>query len=96
MTADEIPDPGQLELKTRVNGKEVQSGSTSDLIFSVPDIIAYVSSFTPLIEGDLIATGTPHGVGFKRTPPLWLKPDDVVEIEISKIGTLRNPVVQGS
>jgi 2-keto-4-pentenoate hydratase/2-oxohepta-3-ene-1,7-dioic acid hydratase in catechol pathway len=96
VTADEIPDPGQLDLKTRVNGKEVQSGNTSDLIFSVPEIIAYVSSFIPLAEGDLIATGTPHGVGFKRAPPLWLKPDDVVEIEISKIGTLRNGVAQGA
>jgi 2-keto-4-pentenoate hydratase/2-oxohepta-3-ene-1,7-dioic acid hydratase in catechol pathway len=65
----------------------------NDLIFDVRSIIAYVSGFTPLLPGDVIATGTPSGVGFARKPPLWLKAGDVVEVEISKIGVLRNPVV---
>lgn len=93
VTRDEIPDPSQLTVTTRLNGVEVQRGETSDLIFGVPTIIAYVSAFTPLEAGDVIATGTPHGVGLARKPPLWMKPGDVVEVEISKIGVLRNPVV---
>jgi 2-keto-4-pentenoate hydratase/2-oxohepta-3-ene-1,7-dioic acid hydratase in catechol pathway len=62
------------------------------MIFSVPQIVAYVSAFTPLEPGDVISTGTPPGVGMARKPPLWLKPGDVVEVEISRIGVLRNPV----
>ncbi len=92
VTGDEIPDPSRLTLRTRLNGEEVQNGPTSDLIFSVPDIIAYVSAFTELVPGDVISTGTPHGVGFARKPPLWMKPGDTVEIEISAIGVLRNSV----
>jgi 2-keto-4-pentenoate hydratase/2-oxohepta-3-ene-1,7-dioic acid hydratase in catechol pathway len=93
VTADEIPDPSQLILTTRLNGTEVQRGETADMIFSVPEIIAYVSAFTRLEPGDVISTGTPPGVGMARKPPLWLKPDDVVEVEISRIGVLRNAVV---
>jgi 2-keto-4-pentenoate hydratase/2-oxohepta-3-ene-1,7-dioic acid hydratase in catechol pathway len=93
VTADEIPDPSQLQLTTRLNGHTVQSASTADMIFSVADIIAYVSAFTPLSAGDVIATGTPGGVGVKRTPPLFMQPGDTVEVEISHLGTLRNPVV---
>jgi 2-keto-4-pentenoate hydratase/2-oxohepta-3-ene-1,7-dioic acid hydratase in catechol pathway len=93
VTADEIPDPGNLALRTVLNGVEVQHGSTADLIFDIPAIIAYVSGFTPLGMGDVISTGTPEGVGFLRKPPIWLKPGDVVEIEVEKVGTLRNPVV---
>jgi 2-keto-4-pentenoate hydratase/2-oxohepta-3-ene-1,7-dioic acid hydratase in catechol pathway len=93
VTRDEIPDPSALTLSARVNGKEVQRSGTDDLIFDVPSIISYVSGFTPLEPGDVIATGTPSGVGFARKPPLWLKAGDVVEIEISGIGVLRNPVV---
>lgn len=93
VTRDEIPDPSALTLTTRVNGAQVQHSGTNDLIFDVPSIIAYVSGFTPLTPGDVIATGTPSGVGFARKPPLWLKPGDVVEVEISRIGVLRNPVV---
>jgi 2-keto-4-pentenoate hydratase/2-oxohepta-3-ene-1,7-dioic acid hydratase in catechol pathway len=89
---DEIPDPSQLTLTTRLNGVEVQRGDTADMIFSVPQIIAYVSAFTPLEPGDVISTGTPPGVGMARKPPLWLKPGDVVEVEISRIGVLRNTV----
>jgi 2-keto-4-pentenoate hydratase/2-oxohepta-3-ene-1,7-dioic acid hydratase in catechol pathway len=93
VTRDEIPDPSQLTLTTRLNGAEVQRGDTGDMIFSVPQIISYVSDFTPLEPGDVISTGTPPGVGMARKPPLWLKPGDVVEVEISKIGVLRNGVV---
>lgn len=92
-TVDEIPDPSQLTLVTRVNGQEVQRKGTDDMIFDVPAIIAYVSSWTALAPGDVIATGTPEGVGFARKPPLWLRPGDTVEVEISSIGTLVNPVV---
>jgi 2-keto-4-pentenoate hydratase/2-oxohepta-3-ene-1,7-dioic acid hydratase in catechol pathway len=96
VTADEIPDPSKLTLTTRVNGQQVQHKGTDDLIFDVPSIIAYVSSWTELVPGDVIATGTPEGVGFARKPPLWLKPGDVVEVDISKIGVLRNPIVAES
>jgi 2-keto-4-pentenoate hydratase/2-oxohepta-3-ene-1,7-dioic acid hydratase in catechol pathway len=92
-TREEIPDPGELTLTTRLNGTEVQRGDTADMIFSVAQIISYVSAFTPLEPGDVISTGTPPGVGMARKPPLWLKPGDVVEVEISKIGVLRNSVV---
>ena len=93
VTADEIPDPSKLTLVTRVNGQEVQRKGTDDMIFDVPAIIAYVSGWTALAPGDVIATGTPEGVGFARKPPLWLRPGDSVEVEISSIGTLVNPVV---
>ena len=90
---DEIPDPSQLTLTTRLNGAEVQHGETADMIFSVPQIVSYVSVFTRLEPGDVISTGTPPGVGMARHPPLWLKPGDVVEVEISRIGVLRNAVI---
>jgi 2-keto-4-pentenoate hydratase/2-oxohepta-3-ene-1,7-dioic acid hydratase in catechol pathway len=92
VTADEIPDPSRLTLITRVNGREMQHKGTDDMIFGVPAIIAYVSKWTRLEPGDVIATGTPEGVGFARKPPVWLKPGDVVEIDISGIGVLRNPI----
>lgn len=91
--ASEIPDPSRLTLVTRVNGREVQRKGTDDMIFNVPAIIEYVSGWTALEPGDVIATGTPEGVGFARKPPLWLKPGDVVEIDISSIGVLVNTVV---
>src|SRR5271166_307896 len=93
VTPDDIPDPSKLLLITRLNGQEVQKSSTDLLIYSVPQIIAFCSDFTPLAPGDIIATGTPEGVGHRRTPPLWMKPGDVLEVEISGIGTLRNRVV---
>ena len=93
VTTDEIPDPSRLTLRTRLNGPEVQHGTTDDLIFSVPWIVSYISGFTELMAGDVIATGTPQGVGFARKPPLWMKPSDVVEVDISGIGTLRNRIV---
>src|SRR3974390_1299454 len=93
VTADEVGDPTQLEWRTRLNDAEVQHSKTDDLIFDIPAIIAYISAYTRLAPGDVIATGTPEGVGFARKPPLWMKPGDTLEIEISKIGILRNKVV---
>ena len=91
-----IPDPQKLELVTRVNGQVVQQSSTADMIFSVTEIIAHLTRSMTLEPGDIIATGTPSGVGFKRDPALFLKPGDVVEVEISSIGLLSNPVVQST
>jgi 2-keto-4-pentenoate hydratase/2-oxohepta-3-ene-1,7-dioic acid hydratase in catechol pathway len=93
VTTDEIPDPTKLTLTTRLNGKEMQHSGTDLLIYSVPQIIAFCSAFTALMPGDVIATGTPEGVGHRRNPPLWMKPGDVLEVEISHIGTLRSRVV---
>jgi 2-keto-4-pentenoate hydratase/2-oxohepta-3-ene-1,7-dioic acid hydratase in catechol pathway len=93
VTTDEIPDPTRLTLTTRLNGEQVQHSGTDLLIYSVPQIIAFCSDFTPLAPGDVIATGTPEGVGHRRNPPLWMKPGDVLEVEISGIGTLRSRVV---
>lgn len=93
VTADEIADLDAETLTTRLNGEIVQQSGIDHMIFSVADIIAYVSAFTTLSPGDVIATGTPGGVGFKRTPPLFMKPGDTVEVEITGIGTLVNPVV---
>ncbi len=93
VTADEIPDPARLTLTTRLNGQQVQHAATETMIYSVPKIVSYVSEFTALAPGDVIATGTPEGVGHGRTPPLWMKPGDVLEVEISQIGTLRTRIV---
>jgi 2-keto-4-pentenoate hydratase/2-oxohepta-3-ene-1,7-dioic acid hydratase in catechol pathway len=97
VTTDEIPDPSQLHIETRINGEVMQSAPTSDLCFDVRRIVEYVSTFTSLSPGDIIATGTPSGVGFARRPPRWLVPGDVVEVSITGsggpgIGTLRNVV----
>ena len=93
VTSDEIPDPTRLTLMTRLNGQEMQRSSTDMLIYSVARIISYVSDFTPLEPGDVIATGTPAGVGHRRTPPVWMKAGDVLEVEITGIGTLRSRIV---
>jgi 2-keto-4-pentenoate hydratase/2-oxohepta-3-ene-1,7-dioic acid hydratase in catechol pathway len=93
VTPEEIGDPTRLKLETRVNGNVVQSSDTSMLIFSIPRLIEYASTIFDLVPGDVIATGTPAGVGFTRKPPVFLKPGDVVEVEIENIGILRNPVV---
>ncbi|MDR5770006.1 fumarylacetoacetate hydrolase family protein [Caballeronia sp. LZ028] len=92
VTADDVDDPTRCELRTRVNGELMQQASTGELIHSVSALIAYASTFTPLAPGDVIATGTPAGIGARRTPPRWLRPGDVVEIDISGIGVLRNRV----
>jgi 2-keto-4-pentenoate hydratase/2-oxohepta-3-ene-1,7-dioic acid hydratase in catechol pathway len=93
VTADEIPDPTKLHLTTRLNGDVVQDSGLDDLRFSISEIISYISPFTELVPGDVIITGTPKGVGAGRKPPLWMKPGDTVEVEISSIGKLRNPIV---
>ena len=93
VTSDEVGDPTQLDLKTRLNGIEVQHTKTDDLIFDIPCLIEYISSYTNLLPGDVIATGTPEGVGFARTPPLWMKAGDHLEVEISKLGTLSHLVI---
>ncbi|HEY0396684.1 MAG TPA: fumarylacetoacetate hydrolase family protein [Candidatus Elarobacter sp.] len=92
VTADEIGDPQRLDVALRVNGEPKQQASTSVMIFSVARIIAELSKGLTLEPGDVIATGTPEGVGFARVPPEFLKDGDVMEVEISKIGVLRNPV----
>jgi 2-keto-4-pentenoate hydratase/2-oxohepta-3-ene-1,7-dioic acid hydratase in catechol pathway len=94
VTADEIPDPARLTLATRLNGQVMQEAPVSDLVFDVPALIEYCSTFTELEPGDVIITGTTGGVGAYREPPVWLKPGDIVEVEISGIGTLSNPVAQ--
>jgi 2-keto-4-pentenoate hydratase/2-oxohepta-3-ene-1,7-dioic acid hydratase in catechol pathway len=93
VTADELGDPSTLSLTTRLNGEVVQHATTDDLIFDIPTLIEYCSTFTELGPGDVIITGTTGGVGAYRQPPLWMKPGDVVEVEISKIGVLKNTIV---
>jgi 2-keto-4-pentenoate hydratase/2-oxohepta-3-ene-1,7-dioic acid hydratase in catechol pathway len=93
VTTDVIPDPQALSLVTRLNGAEVQRDTTDHMIFDVATIIEYVSTFTVLEPGDIIATGTPDGVGLGRKPPLWMKGGDRLEVEISGIGTLQVNVV---
>lgn len=93
VTADELGDPAQLELTTRLNGKVLQNTTTDLMIFDIPTLIEYITSFTELGAGDVISTGTPGGVGFKRDPQVFMKGGDTVEVEISKIGTLVNPIV---
>lgn len=92
-TADAVPNPHDLTLRTRVNGTLKQDSSTARMLFSVPDIIARLSEVMTLLPGDIIATGTPAGVGFARNPPEYLSPGDVVECEIEGIGTLANRIV---
>jgi len=97
VTSDELPPGGSpLRIMTRVNGKTMQDSSTDDLIFDVPTLVHELSKVMTLDPGDVIITGTPSGVAMARKPPNWLKPGDVCEIEIEKIGVLRNPVVQGA
>jgi 2-keto-4-pentenoate hydratase/2-oxohepta-3-ene-1,7-dioic acid hydratase in catechol pathway len=86
-------DPGRAEISTRVNGEVLQRSNTSDLIFNCPQLVAFLSSCMTLLPGTVIMTGTPEGVGFARKPPIFLKPGDVVEIEVAGVGTLKNPVV---
>lgn len=93
VTTDEIPDPSKLTLTTRLNGVQMQQSGTDMLMYDVPALIAYCSMFTELAPGDLIATGTPEGVGAKRRPPVWMKAGDLLEVEISNIGTLRSRIV---
>jgi 2-keto-4-pentenoate hydratase/2-oxohepta-3-ene-1,7-dioic acid hydratase in catechol pathway len=88
-----IPDPKALTLKTRVNGQQRQMAGTDELIFDIPAIVRFVSRGTTLLPGTIIMTGTPSGVGAFMQPPAWLQDGDVVEVEISEIGTIRNKIV---
>ena len=92
LTADEVPDPGRLRLRTFVNGEKRQDAAVADLIFDIPTLIETISAGITLEPGDLIATGTPAGVGLGFSPPRFLKPGDVVRIEVDGIGALENPV----
>lgn len=92
VTSDEIPFGTLMTLTTRLNGEELQRATTNMMIHSIARQIAYVSTIAPLEPGDVIVTGTPGGVGARRTPPVWMKAGDVVEIEVDRIGVLRNPV----
>lgn len=93
VTRDEVPDVGALHLQTRLNGTVMQDTSVDDLLFGVEDLVAYLSSIFPLQPGDVVATGTTGGVGAFRDPKLWMKAGDVIEVEISGLGTLRNGIV---
>ncbi len=95
VTADEVPDPHNLPIRLRLNGQTMQESNTSQMIFRYDDIIAYISQVFTLEPGDVIYSGTPHGVGVARKPPVFLKGGDVVEVEIEGVGVLRNSVVQG-
>jgi 2-keto-4-pentenoate hydratase/2-oxohepta-3-ene-1,7-dioic acid hydratase in catechol pathway len=96
VTADEIAPGRELKLEVRLNGKVEQSSHTGHMIFDIPTLINYASTIFTLVPGDVIATGTPAGVGWSRKPPLIMRAGDVVEVEIEAIGTLRNPVVAGA
>ncbi|MGQ0826578.1 MAG: fumarylacetoacetate hydrolase family protein [Actinomycetota bacterium] len=94
VSLEEVDLASGLALETRLNGEIVQSSSTSDLIFSVPQLVAWISQGLTLAPGDVILTGTPGGVGIARTPPRFLEHGDIVEITIEHVGTLRNPIVR--
>ena len=93
VTADEVRDPHALDISTTIAGEVLQHSNTSDMIFRIPDLVAYLSSVFTLEPGDVIATGTPEGVGFARTPPRWLRPGEEVVVRVEGLGDLRNPVV---
>jgi 2-keto-4-pentenoate hydratase/2-oxohepta-3-ene-1,7-dioic acid hydratase in catechol pathway len=93
VTKDEIADVDNLRVTTRVNGKTVQDASTKDFIHDIPRLISYITDTVTLLPGDVIATGTPGGVGVSRTPPMYLQPGDIVEVEVEGIGVVRNPIV---
>jgi 2-keto-4-pentenoate hydratase/2-oxohepta-3-ene-1,7-dioic acid hydratase in catechol pathway len=95
VTADELTDPHKLGIRLRLNGQTMQDSNTGQMVFTVPQVLAYLAQVLTLEPGDLIFTGTPPGVGVARKPPVFLKGGDVVEVEIEGIGVLRNPVVQG-
>jgi len=95
VTADEVPNPHELSIKLRLNGQTMQDSNTRQLIFPIGEVLAYLSQVFTLQVGDIIFTGTPPGVGAARKPPVFLKAGDVVEVEIEKLGVLRNPVIAG-
>ena len=93
VTPDEVADLASVSVELHLNGQVMQQATVDHMLFPIPVIIAYISAFTPLSPGDVIATGTPGGVGAKRTPPVWMKPGDDVEVRISGIGALRSTIV---
>jgi 2-keto-4-pentenoate hydratase/2-oxohepta-3-ene-1,7-dioic acid hydratase in catechol pathway len=95
VTTDEVPDPQNLFIRLRLNGETMQDSNTRQMIFPIDAVLAYLSQVFTLQPGDLVFTGTPPGVGMARKPPVFLKAGDVVEVEIERLGVLRNPVVQG-
>jgi len=95
VTCDEVPDPGDLRITTRVNGEVLQNSSTKQLIFSIPELISHLSQSFSFYPGDIIATGTPPGVGFSRKPPRFLQEGDLVEVEIERVGKIANRVERG-
>lgn len=92
VTADEAGDPNKMVLETRLNGQVMQHSGVDDLLFKIPDLIAYCSTFAELLPGDVIATGTCGGIGAARKPPIWMKAGDTVEVEITHVGLLKNPI----
>ena len=92
VTADEIPPNTKMTLSCRLNGERMQHATTEQMIFKIPKIIEYVSTWTTLLPGDVLVTGTPGGVGARRTPPIWMKRGDKVEVEIDKVGILENTI----
>ena len=93
VTADAVPNPHVLGIRLRLNGEVMQDSSTAQLIFGVDQLIAFLSETVTLEPGDVIATGTPSGVGFARTPPVFLKPGDIMDVEVEGLGVLSNPVL---
>jgi acylpyruvate hydrolase len=93
VTADEVPDPHNLHIESRLNGTVMQSSTTQNLVYKIPSIMAWVTKYLTLHPGDYVMTGTPAGVGVFRKPPVFMKPGDVIEVSIEGLGTLRNPVV---
>ncbi len=93
VTADEIDDPHALDIGLGINGEVLQNSNTRDLVFGVPELIAYISSITPLLPGDVVSTGTPSGVGMGRSPRRWLRPGDTVTVTVEGLGSLTNPVM---
>jgi 2-keto-4-pentenoate hydratase/2-oxohepta-3-ene-1,7-dioic acid hydratase in catechol pathway len=93
VTADEVPDPHNLAISLSIDGEELQSSNTSDLVFKIPELIEYLSNITPLLPGDIVSTGTPAGVGMGRTPKRWLQPGETVTVTVERLGSLTNPVI---
>jgi 2-keto-4-pentenoate hydratase/2-oxohepta-3-ene-1,7-dioic acid hydratase in catechol pathway len=93
VSADEVADPHALDISIRINGEVLQNSNTRELIFKIPELIAYLSSVVTLEPGDVVSTGTPSGVGFARKPPRFLRPGDDVVVRVDQIGELRNPVI---
>lgn len=93
VTVDEIADPHQLAISLSIDNETLQDSNTRELVFTIPDLVAYISSITPLLPGDIVSTGTPSGVGMGRTPQRWLRPGDMVAVHIEHLGSLANSVV---